>query len=151
MLPFHQAIYSVGTLAASAAVLYGLTGSPIALVGLTVLVAHEFGHYFAALSANGTVKLPLFIPLGFITIGATYIKDVPLPKAGGVALAGGIVALITLTLILLAFIALEIPEMLIPILGFAAYEVVSISVGSDGRKYRSVQRRLNANNNCFVE
>ncbi len=50
-------------------------GIPFAATLLSILVAHEFGHYFAARYHRVAVSLPYFIPmpLGFGTLGA-FIK-----------------------------------------------------------------------------
>jgi membrane-associated protease RseP (regulator of RpoE activity) len=49
-----------------------LQGWPFALALLSILTAHEFGHYFAAKYHKVAVTLPFFIPmpLGFGTLGA---------------------------------------------------------------------------------
>lgn len=52
--------------------LFWLQGWPFAVTLLGILLAHEFGHYFAARFHNVAVTLPYFIPLpfGFGTMGA---------------------------------------------------------------------------------
>jgi membrane-associated protease RseP (regulator of RpoE activity) len=49
-----------------------LTGWPFAVALLSILLAHEFGHYFAARYHKVAVTLPYFIPMpfGFGTLGA---------------------------------------------------------------------------------
>jgi membrane-associated protease RseP (regulator of RpoE activity) len=48
---------------------YILTGWPFALALLSILVSHEFGHYFAGRYHKTDVSLPFFIPLPFSLLG----------------------------------------------------------------------------------
>ncbi len=82
------------------------TGWPFALGLLSILLAHEFGHYFAGRIHKAAVTLPYFIPLPippFGTLGAfIQLKDPPKNKRVlldiGVAgpLAGLVVAIVVL-------------------------------------------------------
>jgi membrane-associated protease RseP (regulator of RpoE activity) len=62
---------------------YFYTGWPFALALLSILLAHEFGHYFAGRYHKTNVSLPFFIPLPFFSILGTmgaFINMRELPK-----------------------------------------------------------------------
>ncbi len=61
---------------------YFYTGWPFALALLSILVAHEFGHYFAGRYHKTDVSLPFFIPLPFSLLGTmgAFINMRELPK-----------------------------------------------------------------------
>lgn len=64
---------------------YIYTGWPFAVALLSILLAHEFGHYFAGRYHKTDVSLPFFIPLPFISILGTMgavinMREVPKNK-----------------------------------------------------------------------
>jgi membrane-associated protease RseP (regulator of RpoE activity) len=61
---------------------YIYTGWPFALALLSILLAHEFGHYFAGRYHKTDVSLPFFIPLPFSLLGTmgAVINMRELPK-----------------------------------------------------------------------
>lgn len=61
---------------------YFYTGWPFALALLSILLAHEFGHYFAGRHHKTDVSLPFFIPLPFTLLGTmgAFINMRELPK-----------------------------------------------------------------------
>jgi membrane-associated protease RseP (regulator of RpoE activity) len=61
---------------------YIYTGWPFALALLSILLAHEFGHYFAGRYHKTDVSLPFFIPLPFTLLGTmgAFINMRELPK-----------------------------------------------------------------------
>jgi membrane-associated protease RseP (regulator of RpoE activity) len=74
-------------------------GWPFSLTLLGVLVAHEFGHYFAARYHKVAVTLPFFIPLpvGFGTLGAFIQLKEPVPdrrKLFDIGVAGPLAGLV---------------------------------------------------------
>jgi membrane-associated protease RseP (regulator of RpoE activity) len=66
----------------SVLVRYIHTGWPFALALLSILLAHEFGHYFAGRYHKTDVSLPFFIPLPFSILGTmgAFINMRELPK-----------------------------------------------------------------------
>lgn len=61
---------------------YFLTGWPFALALLSILLAHEFGHYLAGRWHKTDVSLPFFIPLPFSLLGTmgAFINMREMPK-----------------------------------------------------------------------
>ncbi|MCC6457865.1 MAG: site-2 protease family protein [Caldilineaceae bacterium] len=76
-----------------------IRGWPFSFTLLGILVAHEFGHYFAARYHKVAVTLPFFIPLpiGFGTLGAFIQLKEPVPdrrKLFDIGVAGPLAGLI---------------------------------------------------------
>jgi membrane-associated protease RseP (regulator of RpoE activity) len=76
-----------------------IQGWPFSFTLLGILVAHEFGHYFAARYHKVAVTLPFFIPLpvGFGTLGAFIRLKEPVPdrrKLFDIGVAGPLAGLI---------------------------------------------------------
>ena len=100
------------------------TGWPFAVSLLTILAAHEFGHYFAGRAHGVQVTLPFFIPMPFSLLGTMgafiSMKTIPRNKrvlmdiavAGPIAgfIVSIIVILIGLSLSKLGTIPISFPE-----------------------------------------
>ncbi len=76
-----------------------IQGWPFSITLLGILVAHEFGHYFAARYHKVAVTLPFFIPLpiGFGTLGAFIRLKEPVPdrrKLFDIGVAGPLAGLV---------------------------------------------------------
>lgn len=79
-----------------------IIGWPFALTIMTILAAHEFGHYFAARFHKVAVTLPYFIPLPppiglFGTLGAVIRMKEPIPdkrKLFDIGIAGPLAGLV---------------------------------------------------------
>ena len=76
-----------------------IRGWPFSFTLLGILVAHEFGHYFAARYHKVPVTLPFFIPLpiGFGTLGAFIQLKEPVPdrrKLFDIGIAGPLAGLV---------------------------------------------------------
>ena len=76
-----------------------IKGWPFSVTLLGILVAHEFGHYFAARYHKVAVTLPFFIPLpvGFGTLGAFIQLKEPVPdrrKLFDIGVAGPLAGLV---------------------------------------------------------
>jgi len=57
-----------------------LTGLPFALTLMSILLAHEMGHYIVGRRYNAPVSLPYFVPMptvGFGTMGAVIVQRAP--------------------------------------------------------------------------
>jgi membrane-associated protease RseP (regulator of RpoE activity) len=97
-----------------------IQGWPFAFTLLGILLAHEFGHYFAARYHKVAVTLPFFIPLpvGFGTLGAFIQLKEPVPdrrKLFDIGVAGPLAGLILA--IPLLFVGLSTSPVDIPPVG----------------------------------
>ena len=100
-----------------------IQGWPFCCTLLGILVAHEFGHYFAARFHKVAVTLPFFIPLpiGFGTLGAFIQLKEPVPDARklfDIGVAGplaGLVIAIPLLFLGLSTSPIDIPPIGAPI------------------------------------
>ncbi len=94
-----------------------LQGWPFCFTLLGILVAHEFGHYFAARYHKVAVSLPFFLPMpiGFGTLGAFIRLKEPVPdrrKLFDIGVAGplaGLIIAIPLLFLGLSTSPLDIP------------------------------------------
>lgn len=77
---------SIGSAAGTAALTYALL--PLGLIGVAVLCAHELGHYLVARALGLTATLPVFIPLGILTLGFTRVYGTHAPSLAAVGWAG---------------------------------------------------------------
>lgn len=146
-----QGIYCIGTAAASAAVMYTLLPVWLALTVAAVVVAHEFGHYFAAKKNGVNVKLPFFIPLGYGILGGTYVKDHQPGPAMEISMTGPFVGgLVAASILIGAFAAGNTPMMWA---GFwmLVFQVWSGTFGSDGRRYRRARNEVKTENETLNE
>lgn len=97
-----------------------LQGWPFAVTLLGILLAHEFGHYFAARAHRVAVSLPFFIPmpLGFGTLGAFIRLKEPVPdrrKLFDIGVAGPLAGL--LLAVPLLFVGLSTSSVDVPPVG----------------------------------
>jgi membrane-associated protease RseP (regulator of RpoE activity) len=94
-----------------------LQGWPFAVTLMAILLAHEFGHYFAAKAHKVAVTLPYFIPmpLGFGTLGAFIQMKAPVPdrrKLFDIGVAGPLAGLVVAVPLL--FIGLRTSPVIVP-------------------------------------
>lgn len=133
-----QLIVLVASLAATAAINYSLLNTPFVFIILFVLLSHELAHYIVSSMNNGDPDLPYFIPVPFMPIGVTRIRNIRNLSANSKRLIyfyGPFVGfLVSLFLSILSFV--YIPQYAIPLLFVAAAEIVFNYFGSDGKKYR---------------
>lgn len=134
----------IATAAAFAAINYTIINSPIVFIVTAVLIAHELGHYFAAIYNGAQADIPYIIPLPFIGIGITRIKNFKKLSAHvrkSIIISGPTTGVITAILFLiLSFITPFIAPLLI--LCIAISEVLFNYLGSDGKKYRQAKRDI---------
>jgi hypothetical protein len=134
----------ISTAAAFAAINYTIVHSPIVFIITAVLIAHELGHYFAAILNGAQADIPYIIPLPFIGIGITRIKNFKKLSAHvrkSIIISGPTTGVITaILLLLLSFITPFIAPLLI--LCIAISEVLFNYFGSDGKKYRQAKRDI---------
>lgn len=107
---------------------YILTGWPFAVSLLSILLAHEFGHYFAGRYHKASLSLPYFIPLPLIggigTMGAVIRMQEP-PKNKRILLDIGIAGP-------LAGLVVAIPVLLIGLHSSPLTQNIPISTGFEG-------------------
>ena len=91
------------------------SGWPFAVALLSILAAHEFGHYFAGKRHGVNVTLPLFIPFPFSTFGTmgAFINMRSIPKNRkqlfDLAVAGPLSGLVVSIIVL--FIGMQLSEL----------------------------------------
>jgi membrane-associated protease RseP (regulator of RpoE activity) len=102
---------------------YFYTGWPFALALLSILLAHEFGHYFAGRYHKTDVSLPFFIPLPFSILGTmgAFINMRELPKNKrtllDIGIAGPLAGLVVSIPVLLIGLSLSDTSIIEPIEG----------------------------------
>jgi len=136
-----QVIYTIGSLAALAAINYSIIQSPMVFIFILVLLAHELGHYFVARKNKAQAYLPYFLPLPFIAIGITKVKGLTLRGKKQVALAGPFVGSLT-ALLLIILNSIFTFTSYVPLLILFFGEIIFNYFGSDGKQYRKVNRSL---------
>lgn len=135
---------SIGTALALAAINYTLMHSPYVLLMTFVLFIHELGHYLVAKKAKADVNYPIFLPIPFIGIAFTKVKNLSEKHKPIVALAGILFSSIFIIL-LIAF------NILNPILSYSILftflfaEVFFNYFGIDGSKYRKAKYKTTQN------
>ena len=131
-----QTTYCVGTAAATAAVLYAMLPIWLGIVILAIVAAHEFGHYFSALSLGQNPLLPFFIPLIYGVLGGTTVKGKDPIHLMTVALAGPMVGSIVSVIVMITALAMGFTPMLWAAFWMLLFQVWSGTFGADGRRYR---------------
>jgi len=132
----------LATAVAAAAINYTILHSPFVFIIFLVLIAHELGHYFTALAHGAKPDIPYIIPLPFIAIGITRIKNfkklsTKIRKA--IILNGPLTGIITAFLI---YMYLLLNPIILPVyaLMIVFVEAVLNYIGSDGKKYRQIKK-----------
>jgi hypothetical protein len=129
----------MGTIAASAAIMMVFYPYWLMVMLLAVLIAHELGHFGAAKLLNAKTALPMFIPLGPLAIGATWIPTKDLSKIRAIAMAGPLAGTLVSVAMLVAFVLVGSPIGAWFASGMAVREIFAATFGSDGRKFRKAK------------
>lgn len=141
---FKSIFMLIATASALAAVNYTIVHSPTVFIITAVLIAHELGHYFAAMINGAKADIPYIIPFPFLGIGITRIKnfkklDPQVRKS--ILLSGPTTGVFTaIIILLLSFTIPFIAPTLILII--ALFEVLFNYFGSDGKKYRQAEKDI---------
>lgn len=136
-----EGFITIFSLAALAAINYTLTNSELVFIFILVLLIHEFGHYFAAKKNKAFARLPIFIPLPFLAIGITKVKNLTLKGKKDVAFMGPLAgALASFLLIILNSIFKFTSS--IPLIMLFFGEIIFNYFGADGKQYRRVNRSI---------
>ena len=130
-----QLFFTVGTLAATAAINYSLIHSPLVFLALTMLCVHEIGHYLVSKSRGANPDYPYFIPLFPFVIGVTRIKDLKDEHRSDVAIAGMLFAVAFMFVFIFHNIIFNFFSTTTLFILLIA-EIVFNLIGSDGRRYR---------------
>lgn len=135
--------YTVASLSALAALNYSIIHSPIVLIAMLVILAHELGHYLVASLYTKNITPPIFLPIPFLIIAFTKIKDLQDHQKLSVSLAGPVVGFLTILLIILLNSIYSFVSYL-PLLFMLVGEIVFNYFGLDGKKYRKAKRNTYA-------
>jgi hypothetical protein len=137
-----SALITIGSAAALAGINYTVIHSPFVLIMTFVLLVHEIGHYLVGKYYKADVKYPIFIPLPFLGIGITKVKNLKDEHNPSVALAG---ILFSLSYLFLLIITNQIVMMFstLPLIAIAFSEFFFNYFGLDGIKYKLAVSKLN--------
>lgn len=132
----------VATAVATAAINYSILHNPFVFIVILVLIAHELGHYYTALSHGAKPDIPYIIPLPFIAIGITRIKNfkkLSTKVRKAIVFNGPLTGIITAFLI---FLYLLLNPIVLPAYALLVVfaEAILNYFGSDGKKYRQIKK-----------
>ena len=131
-----QWIKTIGTAAASAAVLYYFLPIWLGAFMLLVIIAHEFGHVLAAKYLGADAETPIFIPLGPLILGLSKIITDQADIHQFVALAGPLAGAFIALALLVASLLVGFYSGVWAGAWMFSYEAYAITFGSDGKKFR---------------
>lgn len=129
------------SLAALAAVNYTIIHSNIVFIIIFVLLAHELGHYLTAKKYNADVSLPIFIPLPFLAIGITKVKNISKEGSMHTAINGPIFGFIASLFFLFINLIFKFTSNF-SLIVIALSEIILNYFGSDGSKYRKAKKDM---------
>ena len=130
---------TVGTALGSAALMYQLYPASMVFISMAALIAHEYGHYLAALMHDGAPDHPVFIPLIIGSIGLTRVRNLPnLPARTKryIILAGPTAGAMSALFMLPFAIMSGNPVLLWGVLLAMAWEIYNGTLGSDGKRWK---------------
>lgn len=136
---FTQIGWFMGTVAASAAIMLVFYPTWLMVMLLAVLIAHELGHFGAAKLLSTKTALPMFIPLGPLAVGATWIPTKDLKKIRVISMAGPMAGGLVSVAMLIAFLLSGTPLGAWLAGSMAVRELFAATLGSDGRKFRKTK------------
>jgi len=136
-----QVFLTFASLVAIAGINYTVIHSPLVLLFVLIMFAHELGHYFIAKMHDGSPRLPIFLPIPFLLVAIT--KTTKLNKKGikNTALHGPVVGFLSTLLIFLYNIMFGFMSST-PLIFMMLNESLLNIIGSDGAKYRKANRSL---------
>jgi len=114
---------------------------PMSIAALTtgVLVNHEMGHYYSALTRGGNPDVPYVIPLGIGSIGLTRVRNLPkLSKRAKryIIASGPVTGILTAVALVPVVIVFGGKALLLTLACITAIEAYNGTFGSDGRKWK---------------
>ena len=127
---------TLATAMAAAQINYVLFG-PIAYAVVLILLSHEFAHYLYGKSYGGQAYYPLIIPLPFILIGLTIVRNLTNEAKAYTALSGMFYGALASLLILLNNIIIPIfsPYLFLFIIFWEFF--YNYFIGTDGKTYKN--------------
>lgn len=135
-------LFFTSVLTTAAGVMIGLLFNPVtAVVSVSVVLAHEAGHYYSALVHDADPEIPIVLPLGMITLGVTKVNKYHTlsPRIKRYLLWCGPLAGIAATTALVPG-AFVLPGLGVVLSAVAASELLNITLGSDGVRRRQLQQ-----------
>lgn len=105
----------------------------VTLIGIAVLLAHEYGHYLMALLLGAKPQMPFFMPIIFVWIGVTVVKRLHQSHKGFVALAGPLSGLTTSLLLAIISVMLGWHTGILACFAAGTMELFTMLTGPDGR------------------
>ncbi|MEY3697077.1 MAG: hypothetical protein RJA41_727 [Actinomycetota bacterium] len=129
----------MGTIAASAAVMLVFYPFWLIVMLMAVLIAHELGHFGAAKLLGAKAAMPMFIPLGPLALGATWIPTKENFQIRAISMAGPMAGLLVSVALSIAFVLVGSNIGLMFAGGMALRELFAATFGSDGRKFRKAK------------
>jgi len=133
--------YTAASLSSLAAINYTLIHTPLVFLFIFVLLIHELGHYFTAKIYKADASLPIFIPLPFLAIAFTRIKELNSKLKARVSIAGPLYAITFALLLILNNHLISFTSSFILFLILFG-EIVFNYFGSDGSKYRQAKKEM---------
>jgi Flp pilus assembly protein TadB len=133
------AFYTVMTAVAVAQINFYLVNSVTVLLLLMSVIVHEYGHYIFGKSSGGKATHPLFLPVPYLIIGLTNIKNIDREHQPVVALSGMFAGLSFLVLLSLFNVVFNFVNPLM-IVVMILFEFLFNYFGFDGKKYRNSRR-----------
>jgi len=133
----------IASASAVAAINYTVIHNSFVFAILIVLLAHELGHYMIAKINKVEVDFPYFIPIPIFSIGITHIKNMSFLPAlikKNILMYGPITGFLT-AFNLFVFSLIFFPSLAFPFLFISFYELFFNYFGSDGKKYRQIEKK----------
>lgn len=128
-------------LSLSSGVVLGLLFNPVtAVVSVSVVLAHEAGHWYSATLREAEPDVPLVLPVGPVTLGITKVNKYHTlsPRAKRYLLWCGPLAGLACTIAMIPGV-LQVTGLGMVLSAVAISEVLNITFGSDGVKRRQLQ------------
>lgn len=129
--------------AAVAAINYTIIHNSFIFAILTILIAHELGHYIIAKINKVEADFPYFIPIPIFSVGITHIKNIsslPSTVRKKIFIYGPLTGFLT-SFYLFLFSLIFFPSLTLPFLFISFYELFFNYFGSDGKKYRQIKKK----------
>ena len=131
----------MGTIAASAALMLVFYPYWLIVMLMSVLIAHELGHFGMAKLLGVKAALPMFIPLGPLAMGATWIPTKEARNIRLIAMSGPLFGSIVSLAMLIAFALVGSTIGVWFAIGMFIREILNATLGGDGRKFRKAKEK----------
>lgn len=136
-----QAGWFMGTIAASAAVMLVFYPYWLIVMLMAVLIAHELGHFGMAKLLGVKAAMPMFIPLGPLAMGATWIPTKDKRNIRLISMAGPLFGSVVSSAMLIAFLLVGSTIGVWFAGGMVIRELLTATFGGDGRKFRKAKEQ----------